>query len=109
MGLICIRLSKLYFGMLQVSLGSLVWAIVYRWSSFTGGDHGMHGIPVPDLISSGKGSYYFTLIITAVCFYVMHRIIRSPFGAVLQGIRDNPVRSEMIGVNVRRHQLMALV
>jgi branched-chain amino acid transport system permease protein len=109
MGVICIRLSKLYFGMLQISLGSLVWAIVYRWYSFTGGDDGIHGIAVPDLISSGRGSYCFTLIVTAACFYVMHRIIDSSFGSVLQGIRDNPVRSEMVGVNVRRHQLLALV
>jgi branched-chain amino acid transport system permease protein len=109
MGVICIRLSKLYFGMLQISLGSLIWAIVYRWYSFTGGDDGLHGIPVPDLISSGRGSYYLTLIITAACFYIMHRIVDSPFGSVLQGIRDNPVRSAMVGVNVRRHQLLALV
>jgi len=109
MGLICIRLSKLYFGMLQISLGSLVWAIVYRWYSFTGGDDGIHGVPVPDLISSSSNAYYFTLIVTLVSMYVMHRILKAPFGSVLQGIRDNPVRSEMIGVNVRRHQLMALV
>ncbi|HBO70528.1 MAG TPA: branched-chain amino acid ABC transporter permease, partial [Deltaproteobacteria bacterium] len=36
-GIVCVRLSKLYFGMLQISLGSLVWATVYRWYSFTGG------------------------------------------------------------------------
>ncbi len=109
MGLICIRLSKLYFGMLQISLGSLVWAIVYRWYSFTGGDDGIHGIPVPDLISSGSAAYYFTLIVTLICMYVTYRILKAPFGSVLQAIRDNTVRSEMIGVNVRRHQLMALV
>ena len=51
------RLSKLYFGMLQISLGSLVWAIVYRWYSFTGGDDGMHGVPVPELIGSIDGAY----------------------------------------------------
>lgn len=109
MGLICIRLSKLYFGMLQISLGSLVWIIVYRWYSFTGGDDGIHGIALPDIISSPNGAYYFTLIVTAVCLFVMYIIIKSPFGSVLQGIRDNPVRSEMIGINVRRHQLLALV
>ncbi len=109
MGIICIRLSKLYFGMLQVSLGSLVWVIVYRWYSFTGGDNGIHSINLPDLLSSSSMAYYFTLIVSGVCVYAMFRIVRSPFGAVLQGIRDNPVRSEMIGVNVRRHQLMALV
>jgi branched-chain amino acid transport system permease protein len=108
MGLICVRLSKLYFGMLQLSLGSLVWAIVYRWYSFTGGDDGMHGIPVPDLISSGTSAYYFTLIVTLVCMFVLYRILKAPFGSVLQAIRDNNVRSEMIGVNVHRHQLAAL-
>ena len=109
MGLICIRLSKLYFGMLQISLGSLVWAIVYRWYSFTGGDDGIHGISVPDIISSYQGAYYFTLIITGVCLYIMYRILKSPYGSALQGIRDNPVRSAMIGVNVKRHQLLALI
>ncbi|HEX2966157.1 MAG TPA: branched-chain amino acid ABC transporter permease [Syntrophorhabdaceae bacterium] len=109
MGLICIRLSKLYFGMLQVSLGSLVWAIIYRWRSFTGGEDGIHGIPLPDIISTGTGSYYFTLIVCGICFFLIYRIIKSPFGSALQGIRDNPVRSEMIGVNVRRHQLATLV
>ncbi len=109
MGIICIRLSKLYFGMLQISLGSLVWAVVYRWYSFTGGDDGIHGISVPDILSSGMGSYFFTLIVTALSLYVMYRVLRSPFGSVLQGIRDNPVRSEMIGVNVMAHQLLALV
>ncbi len=107
-GIICIRLSKLYFGMLQISLGSLVWAIVYRWYSFTGGDDGIHGVPLPDLISSPNGAYYFTLIVTSASMFIMYRMIRSPFGSALQGIRDNPVRSEMIGVNVRLQQLLAL-
>ncbi|MDO9229275.1 MAG: branched-chain amino acid ABC transporter permease [Syntrophales bacterium] len=109
LGIICIRLSKLYFGMLQISLGSLVWAIVYRWYAFTGGDDGIHGIPMPEMLSSPKSAYYFTFIITLVSLFIMWKIIRSPFGSVLQGIRDNPVRSEMIGINVRRHQLLALV
>ncbi len=107
-GLICVRLSKLYFGMLQISLGSLVWAIVYRWYSFTGGDDGIHGIPLPDIISSPNGAYYFTLIVTSVSMFILYRMIKSPFGSALQGIRDNPVRSEMIGVNVRQQQLLAL-
>lgn len=109
MGLICIRLSKLYFGMLQISLGSLVWAIIYRWRGFTGGEDGMHGIPLPDIIASGTGAYYFTFIVCVVSFYVIYLMLKSPFGSALQGIRDNPVRSEMIGVNVKRHQLAALV
>ncbi len=109
MGIICIRLSKLYFGMFQISLGSLVWIIVYRWYSFTGGDDGIHGVPLPDIISSPTSAYYFTLVITLISIFIMYKIIKSPFGSALQGIRDNPVRSEMIGINVKRHQLLALI
>ena len=109
MGLICIRLSKLYFGMLQISLGSLVWIIVYRWYSFTGGDNGIHGIPVPNVISSPNNAYYFTLLVTLLSLWVLYKIIKSPFGSALQGIRDNPVRSAMIGINVKLHQLVVLV
>jgi branched-chain amino acid transport system permease protein len=108
-GLICIRLSKLYFGMLQISLGSLVWAIVYRWYSFTGGDDGIHGISVPPILESQIGSYYFTLIVTALSLFIMYIILNAPFGSILQGIRDNVVRSQAVGINVRRHQLIAIV
>ncbi len=109
MGLICVRLTKLYFGMLQISLGSLVWAIVFRWYSFTGGDDGIHGVPLPEWISSITGSYYFILVVTCVCFVLMYLIVNSPFGRIFQAIRDNPERSEAIGVNVKRHQLKGLV
>jgi len=66
-------------------------------------------VPLPDIISTPTSAYYFTLIITILCCFVMYKIIKSPFGSALQGIRDNPVRSEMIGINVKRHQLLALI
>jgi branched-chain amino acid transport system permease protein len=108
-GWLCIRLSRLYFGMLQISLGSLIWVIVFRWYSFTGGDDGIHGIPMPPLLSSLKNAYYFILVILIVCLIVMYMILKSPFGNTLQAIRDNPQRCEAIGINVRRHQLKAIV
>lgn len=108
-GAICVRLSNLYFGMLQISLGSLVWVVVYRWYSFTGGGDGIHGVPLPDLISSARGAYTFTLLVAFACLLVMHRIVGSPFGRIFQAIRDNPGRSEAIGINVRRHQLAGVV
>jgi len=105
----CVRLTQLYFGMLQISLGSLLWAIVFRWYSLTGGDDGIHGIPMPDILSSLKNAYYFILIVLIVCLYLLYRIVNSPFGRTLQAIRDNPGRCEAVGVNVRRHQLAAIV
>lgn len=106
LGIITVRLSKLYFGMLQISLGSLVWAIVFRWYSFTGGDDGIHGIPLPDLISSSSGAYYFSLIVCTVSLLLMYHIVNSPFGRTFQGIRDNPERCRAVGVDVTRHQLV---
>ena len=108
MGAICVRLTKLYFGMLQISLGSLVWAIVFRWYSFTGGDDGIHGVSLPDAISSTSGAYYFTLAVTAASMGLMFLIVNSSFGKIFQTIRDNPERSEAIGIDVKRHQLIGL-
>lgn len=108
-GWFCVRLTRLYFGMLQISLGSLIWAIVFRWYSFTGGDDGIHGIPMPSLISSLNSSYYFILIILVVCLILMYMILKSPFGSTLQAIRDNSQRCEAIGINVRRYQLGGIV
>ncbi len=109
MGLICTRLSKLHFGMLQIALGSLVWAIVYRWYSFTGGDDGIHGIPVPAAITGTTAAYYAILGVTAVCLLLMFIVVNSPFGRILQAIRENPDRCRAIGVNVTAHQTVAMV
>ena len=108
-GAFCIRLTNLYFGMLQISLGSLLWAIAFRWYRLTGGDDGLHGIPMPAFIASLDGAYYFILIVLAVCLIVMYLIYKSPFGSTLQAARDNPERCAAVGVNVRRHQLSAIV
>ena len=108
-GMLCVRLNRLYFGMLQISLGSLIWAIAFRWYDLTGGDDGIHGIPMPEFISSLKSSYYFVLIILGVCLILMYLILKSPFGTTLQAIRDNPERCAAVGINVRRHQLMGIV
>ena len=108
-GWFCVRLTQLYFGMLQISLGSLIWAIVFRWYDFTGGDDGIHGIPKPPILSSSNNTYYFILLVLVLCLIALYIIVKSPFGATLQAIRDNPQRCEAVGINVRRHQLMAIV
>jgi branched-chain amino acid transport system permease protein len=108
-GLFCVRLNKLYFGMLQISLGSLVWIVALRWYSLTAGDDGIHGIPMPEAISGTTPVYYFLLVVVAVCLVLMYLIYQSPFGVTLRAIRDNPQRCEAVGINVRRHQVVAIV
>jgi branched-chain amino acid transport system permease protein len=108
-GWFCVRLTRLYFGMLQISLGSLLWAIVFRWYTLTGGDDGIHGIAMPGFLSSLISNYYFILFVLIICLAVLYMIIKSPFGQTLQAIRDNPERCEAVGINVKHHQLQAIV
>ena len=106
-GWFCVRLRGLYFGMLTLALGQFIWAIIYRWYAVTGGDNGIHGVPMPKGLDSLLGSYYFSLVVSVVCLVLIHRLVHSPFGITLQATRDNPVRSESIGVNLRLHRLIA--
>ncbi|MBN2033966.1 MAG: branched-chain amino acid ABC transporter permease [Deltaproteobacteria bacterium] len=108
-GWFCVRLANLYFAMLQISLGSLIWAIAFRWYDLTHGDDGLHGVPIPDWISSTSGAYYFILFFLVLCLIAMYIIYHSPFGTTMQAIRDNPARCSAVGINVRRHQLTAIV
>ncbi len=108
-GAFCVRLNKLYFGMLQISLGSLLWILALRWYGLTNGDDGIHGIPMPGLLSGSVPAYYFILIVVSACLGVMYLILKSPFGATLRAVRDNPQRCQAVGINVRRHQLLAIV
>jgi branched-chain amino acid transport system permease protein len=108
-GLFCVRLNKLYFGMLQISLGSLIWIVALRWYSLTAGDDGIHGIRMPEALSGTINVYYFLLAVGSACLIIMFLIYKSPFGVTLRAIRDNPQRCEAVGINVRRHQLQAIV
>jgi branched-chain amino acid transport system permease protein len=107
-GWFCVRLTQLYFGMLQISLGSLVWAIVYRWYKFTGGDDGIHGIHRPEFF--GPVTYYlFCLAILLLCLLVMRMIINSSFGLAIRTTRENTERAKFIGINVQRYQLLNFI
>ncbi len=108
-GWICIRLRGLYFGFLTLAMGQLVWAIVYRWYDFTGGDDGIYGISLPDVARSESNVYYITLLVVAASLLLIYRIIKSPYGLTLQAVRDNPQRCESVGINIRNHRLIAFV
>jgi len=108
-GWFCVRLRGLYFGMLTLALGQLVWAIVYRWNALTNGDNGIHAIPVPEFLFSVNSVYYTTLLVLIVSLIILYMITKSPFGLTLLATRDNPMRSESLGIHVKRHRLTAFV
>jgi branched-chain amino acid transport system permease protein len=123
-GFFCVRLTKIYFAMLTLAFAQIVWAICFKWNEVTGGEQGMPEIPYPSfdwvegaaaaipLVGGYRTSEYFyflTLVLVALCFWALRRIVASPFGRMLTTIRENPERAEFIGVNVRRYELAAFV
>jgi branched-chain amino acid transport system permease protein len=119
-GFFCVRLTRIYFAMLTLAFAQIVWAICFKWNEVTGGEQGMPEIPYPSfdwiaelpLVGGWRTAEYFyflTLVMVALCFWLLRRIVGSPFGRMLTTIRENAERAEFIGVNVRRYELAAFV
>jgi len=108
-GIFCIQRTKIYFAMLTLAFSQIVWAIVFKWNSLTGGDNGIIGIPFPQHLDSPTRFYYFTLVVVVFSFYIMRKAVNSPFGRMLTTIRENPERTEFIGINVKLFQLLAFM
>lgn len=107
-GWFCVRLIGLYFAILTLAFGQLIYMIAFQWYTFTGGDDGIHGIPKPEFL--GPTNYYLLcLIIFLVCFLVMRMIVNSSFGLSIRLTRENLERAKFIGLNVRRYQLINFI
>ncbi|MCF8082380.1 MAG: branched-chain amino acid ABC transporter permease [Deltaproteobacteria bacterium] len=113
-GWVQVRTGGLAFALLTLAFGMMFYTIVWKWYSLTGGDDGLMGVPHPDiqvlgitLGSSGNPTtmYLLSLCIVFICFLLTWRIIHSPFGAVLEAIRENEERASFVGINVRRYKL----
>lgn len=119
-GAFCVRSTRIYFSMLTLAFAQIVWAICFKWNSVTGGEQGLSNVPYPDLdwmsvipalgeLRIADRYYLLVLVLIAVGFAALWRIVNSPFGRVLTAIRENPERAEFIGINVQRYQLAAFV
>jgi branched-chain amino acid transport system permease protein len=108
-GYFCVRLKSIFLAMLTLAFGQFIWAIAFQWRSVTHGDTGFIGIRVPDLISSPSAYFYFVFAVVVASAFTMYRITRSTFGQILVSTRENEMRAEFVGVNVRRIQLIAFV
>ncbi|MED4782324.1 branched-chain amino acid ABC transporter permease [Brevibacillus choshinensis] len=116
LGSIAFRASGIYFAILTLALGELVFQFLYK-SSWSGGQNGLAGIKVPDFVLfgweiklNGMPNYYFiilTMVITSLL--ILWIIVHSRFGKTLVSIKEDPVRAEFLGVNVRRYRLIAFV
>jgi len=103
LGFFCVRLKGIYFAILTMAFGQLVYYIIFQWYSFTGGDNGLQGINPPQFLLNANNYYYFVLIVFIFAGYLLYRIGESPFGYTLRAIRDNAERTEFIGINTQMY------
>jgi branched-chain amino acid transport system permease protein len=112
-GYLCVQRSGLYFIMLTFALNQLFYFIAYQWTSVTGGEDGMPGVPRPEFLGvdfkNPLAYYVFVSVLFLLSLWAMKRIVESPLGKILQAIRENEVRAEAVGYNVPRFKLLAFV
>jgi branched-chain amino acid transport system permease protein len=108
-GYFCVRLTGIYFAILTLAFGQLMYYIIFQWYSFTGGDDGLQGVVPPDILFGANSYYYFTLVIVTAALIAMWFISRSPFGYTMRAIRENADRTRFLGINVRRYMLINFV
>jgi branched-chain amino acid transport system permease protein len=112
-GYLCVQRSGIYFIMLTFALNQLFYFVAYQWTSVTGGEDGMPGIPRPAMpgidFSSAIAYYVFVSALFVLSLWVMKRVVESPFGKILQAIRENETRAEAVGYDVARFKLLAFV
>jgi branched-chain amino acid transport system permease protein len=100
---IAVRTSGVYFLLLTLALGMIVWGICLRWTQVTGGENGLRGDVRPAFLVSHRAFYWAVLAGTTVASFAMWRFVRSPFGLTLLGIRDSESRMRSLGYDVSLH------
>ena len=112
-GFFALRRRGVYFSLLTLAFTVLTFYIVYRWTNLTGGENGLSGIQrgTPFGIDLGNQLvfYYGLAMVVLAGAWLAWRVVNSPFGKVLQAIRDNEQRAAFIGYPVRRYKLVAFV
>lgn len=113
-GFFSVRLDEVYFSMLTLAFGMMVFAIVYQWRSVTNGSDGIAGFRVGsfglgiDLALGNPSVYYYVVLgVVLIASALMYLICRSSFGLILRAIRQNPERVAFCGLNVQRYRLAA--
>lgn len=117
-GFFCLRRRGIYFALLTLAFSQMLYYIAYTWVSVTGGEPGLRGIPRPPLELPGVFSiniytpmrfYFFTLAFVIISLIILKRILESPFGKVLESIRENEKRSRACGYHTNRIKWLSFI
>jgi branched-chain amino acid transport system ATP-binding protein len=111
LGFLALRRRGVYFSLLTLAFTALIYSVVYRWTTVTGGENGLRGITRWSLlglpIENQLTFYYLTAAIVLLVAWALWRLVHSPLGRVLLAIRDNERRARFLGYPVQRYKLIA--
>src|SRR5215472_1449436 len=117
-GLIALRRTGIYFAMITVAIAEVFYFVEFNpLSEWTGGENGLPGVPTPSLhlgfttlhFTTGWSLYPFLAFCYFVGIVIALRIVRSPVGAILRSIRENPLRAAAVGHSIHAYKLTAFV
>jgi branched-chain amino acid transport system permease protein len=110
------RLRDIYFSITTLVFSQIFYVVIFTWTEVTGGENGLAfsqpPFSIPGLVSARFTSttlHWFVLAVVAVSYLTLRRITQSPFGMVLQSIRENEPRTRAIGYPVERYKIMAVM
>src|SRR5260221_1411992 len=110
------RLRDIYFAITTLIFSQIFYVIIFTWTEVTGGENGLSFRPpplaVPGLFSvpfSPETLHWFVLAVVTASYLILRRITQSPFGMVLQSIRENEARTRAIGYAVERYKIVAVM
>jgi len=108
-GWFSVRLSGVYLAMLTLAFAQIAWALTYQWDTFTGGSNGLTGVWPAAWLANKQVYYYLTLVMVLGGVLLLRRCLFAPFGYAMRASRDSPLRSDAIGIDVKRVQWVAFV
>jgi branched-chain amino acid transport system permease protein len=116
-GYVAIRTRGIYFSMVTLALAQIVYYAFYKADDWTGGENGLRGVKVEAINLPGisidflnpLNKYYVILVFVALALWFVSRILSSPFGAVIEAIRENEKRAAACGYDVARSKLLVFV
>jgi branched-chain amino acid transport system permease protein len=110
------RLRDIYFAITTLVFSQIFYVIIFTWTEVTGGENGLSfarpALSIPGLFSvpfTTETLHWFVLAVVAVSFLILRRVTQSPFGMVLQAIRENEPRARAIGYSVERYKIVAVM
>jgi branched-chain amino acid transport system permease protein len=110
------RLRDIYFAITTLIFSQIFYVIIFTWTEVTGGENGLTfsrpALAIPGLFSlpfTTSTLHWFVLAVVTGSYLILRRITQSPFGMVLQSIRENEARTRAIGYPVQRYKIVAVM